>query len=153
MNDIIASVGFHYDQTEYNNFNKIYWQLTQKKSYVKFQLITLAMLIIPGLYFGICYLLMYKSLIRNSAKVVFKDKKDGFFESLDFCEDGLSVKLETSEFKRPYSDFLVIVKYKDYIAMFMKDNSLGYCIPTKQINNTETFNKFVSSLPNYGVLK
>lgn len=148
MNNIKASVLF--DKALYKKYEHIYWIVSgRKKSYVRFQLITLAMLIIPGLYFALMYWITYKSVLRKSAKVVFRDHNGGFLEVLKFDKEGISVKCEKDEFKRNYSDFKAIIKHKGYLGMYPSDESLGYCIPVGKIESADELFKLISTLPNY----
>lgn len=148
MNNIIASVSFQYDQTEYKQFEKIYWRLTQKKSYVKFQLITLAMLIIPGIYFAFFYWIYIKSNVRKTCKIIFKDNKEGIFQNLSFASGGFNVKTEFYNEDYKYEDFKIIANYRGFLAFYHK-NLGGYCVPTKSIEEFDELQKVLIKLPNY----
>ena len=147
-NNVIAAVGFQYDQTEYKQFEKIYWRLTQKKSYVKFQLITLAMLIIPGIYFAIFYWIFIKSNVRKTCKIIFEDHKEGIFQNLSFASDGFNVKTEFYNEDYKYEDFKIIVNSRGFLAFYHK-NVGGYCVPTKLIEKFDELQKVLAKLPNY----
>lgn len=149
MNNFIATVGFNYDQTEYNEFEKIYWRLTQKKSYVKFQLITLAMLIIPGIYFGIMYWASIKSTLRKTRKAFFKDHEEGVFENLSFNNDGFNVKTEFYDENFKYNDFKFIASHKGYLAFYHTNGFGGYCVPIKSIENYDKLHEVLAKLPNF----
>ena len=147
-NNVIATVGFQYDETEYKQFEKIYWRLTQKKSYVKFQLITLAMLIIPGIYFAITYWIFIKSNVRKTCKMMFKDHEEGIFENLYFANDGFNVKTEFYSTDYKYEDFKIIANSAGFLAFYHK-NQGGYCVPINSIEGFDELQKVLSKLPNF----
>lgn len=149
MNDFIATAGFQYDQAEYKKFQKIFWHITQKKKYVKFQLITLALLIIPGIYFGITYWIFIKSTVRKTMKLMFKGHEDGVFQNFSFADTGFNIKTEFYNEDFNYGDFKFIVNFKGYLAMYHKNDMSGYCIPLQSIVGFDKLHQELLKLPNY----
>lgn len=154
MNDSVAEITYLFDKQTYKTYEKIYWIVTgQRKRYIKFQLLLIAFLVFPAIYFCIFYWSTRNRVIRKSTKVVFTGCENGFIENFRFYTDRVVLVTDTGSCETMFSNLSFIARYKKYLIMAFPNNMGGYCVPIEKIENYCQLEKVLDKLPNYKEVK